>query len=237
MANLAYIANPLAAARVQIRAITRQQQMVFHIQGAAVAAAALRPVILASLQQIFNPPAGGGAGGHIVLGHTNVTNYQSGAVGGQTAYLFNNEAPQIIDAYSELNIQSKQGLFEIGNGSTFYHTEPKALRYLLRSIDLPGGRPNVTDALLITRRPMCPCCARLLLSILNNREQAMPFPQNIIVMSRREFEANWRPAITAGAHDPAILASVDNIIGTAAVGANHRPENAARNELALLIRY
>lgn len=212
-----------AAAVEQIHAVRGDRRLVFSTQGGDGGVDDLRPVIHATLAQIFNPHGGGGIGGHIIANHTNTTRYTSGAEGGETDYLFAHQIPQIVEAYSGLPIEN-QGAFQIQNGVSFHHTEPKALDYLLGQIYAPQpAQPPVRNVLLISRLPLCACCTRLLLSVLNHRRAA---PQNIVIMSHDEFRDHWRPHIGAGAHTAAILADVDGIMA-----------EAGGNKLALLVRY
>ena len=172
-------------ARMQIDALGgAQTKLIFLLHGTPgqLGSLALRNTLVDKLNNILNPPTGMMAIPQV--GSTTIDAYISGNNNDadRLSVCNANNRTSVQYGYSQTNLNSDQGQFIIDNGFLLYHTEPKAISELLDQIDntqFPGDLPFI-NALLISRKPMCHCCARLLLDILNHRRSMI---QNIIVMS------------------------------------------------------
>jgi hypothetical protein len=139
--------------------------------GAGVDGAAAQPlgdVIGEILGRVFHTGDGvvgmGGLGGIGVgfraAGRTQFFGVTSGGDGADTQNLFTSEGISISNTYSNVHdIHPSQGIFTF-YATSLYHTEPKALNELMRLMALPGA-PQIRDAIIISRKPMCSCCSRL----------------------------------------------------------------------------
>lgn len=84
-------------------------------------------------------------------------------------------------AYSGKDIQSTQGIFTITNAVKLYHTEPKALNEVFNLANQLKRQPKTV--LLISQKPMCPCCSKLILGLSQNKRTENDFPKEFFCVS------------------------------------------------------
>lgn len=142
--------------------------------------------------------------------------------------LFNNEDTSIKNAYSNtIALNSNQGIFMIESAIRLYHTEPKGLNIMLEEL-ANNNQGQISDVVLVSQAPMCPCCARLILNVINNLRNTDDFP-NVIAMSGAQFRT-WLQSYQNQNFLQNIPQPIRNIL-------NQPPQPGQGNKLALLIYY
>ncbi len=152
--------------------------------------------------------------------------YKSGDNGdAEELYIFEGDYQQSVrQAYSQVNLGSNQGQFIIDNGFFLYHTEPKAISRVLRTIDEIDDDRLIKNIVLISQKPMCHCCSRLLLYLLQTqRNKAVQ--RNILILSHKEFKARLKNDL-ANLTNP-LIKRINKALSS----------NESGNKLFLLIRY
>lgn len=181
----------------------------------------LNTVISNILERVFHLDGGPGAGGmglaFQIINHTRFYKFLSGAdANAITANLFANENISIRNSYSNINdIGGSHGSFNIESATRLLHTEPKALDKVLEIMaNVVALGLRVSDIILITRRPICAPCSKLLLNVINARRNTAGFP-NVIIMSRAQLQ-NFP-------NDGAIINSIHNSLRNQIVQAVNDP--------------
>lgn len=158
--------------------------------------------------------------------HLEISHFLSGERNGKDLHIFGYESSEIADTYSMRNI-GMVGKFIITNGYALYHTEPKAISEMLARIQVNNS--DITDALIISQKKMCPLCSELLLRIMNKHRSKHT---NIIIISYAVFSS-----LISNLVGQQINSSLVNTINQAMAKTSERKNASEGNKLIMLTKY